>query len=147
LDSVRIHEGCSLDGEIVPDSRSAITFGEHIYCKAGVYDPRTNEGFALLAHELIHVLQYRKLGFDRLACAYGIDCLFGAYRGCSFEQTAEEYQAAVLIDLGEDRDGICGIRRYWARFSIHRHAASPICQPVWLTCCAGTDELLDISVA
>ena len=31
FDSVRIHEGCNLDGDYTPGSRSAITFGEHIY--------------------------------------------------------------------------------------------------------------------
>jgi Domain of unknown function (DUF4157) len=73
LDSVRIHEGCNLDADVIPaqeSPRDAITFGEHIYFKPRAYHPQDPSGFALLAHELTHVLQYRKGGFDDFTCQY-----------------------------------------------------------------------------
>jgi Domain of unknown function (DUF4157) len=99
--SVRIHEGCNLNGDVIPGSRAAITFGEHIYFAPGAYRPwdKDEEGFPLLAHELAHVLQYRKKGFADFTFEYGVKCAFGAYRSCAIEQQAEKFQALVFEDL------------------------------------------------
>jgi Domain of unknown function (DUF4157) len=60
----------------------------------------TNEGFALLAHELVHVLQYRREGFSDFVCHYWPTCgLAAALRGsCGLEQQAYMHQALVLED-------------------------------------------------
>jgi Bacterial TSP3 repeat len=121
FDSVRIHENCTDLG-----NRSAITFGEHIYFAPGKYFPlcastdpssacrdgMNNRGFALLAHELVHVGQYRREGFANFTCVYAEECLLDAEisgtpgRSCDFEQQAYIYQALVLEDMGRDGDGI-----------------------------------------
>jgi hypothetical protein len=105
FDSVRIHEGCNLDGDYTPGKRNAITFGEHIYFKPEYYNPGSPEGFALLAHELLHVLQYRKKGFADFTCEYGLNCQFGRNRSCAIEQEAEKFQALVERDQNADGDG------------------------------------------
>lgn len=137
LDSVQIHEGCNLKGDRFPGSRSAITFGEHIYFEP--YKTETDEdgtqkvvdigyhplcstsddsqhcrdgfhieGFAKLAHEITHVLQYRKEGFADFICQYGLNCFFGAVRGgpCSAEKEAEASERLVREDLQRDGDGV-----------------------------------------
>jgi hypothetical protein len=124
LDSVRIHESCNLDGDVTPGHRAAITFGEHIYFKKGAYHPRDNGGFALLAHELTHVLQYRKKGFSDFICEYGLKCRFGADKSCAIEQNAYKYQALVLEDRNRDQDGVftCPLNdQYWDGDNVASH--------------------------
>ena len=110
LDSVRIHEGCHLDADVIPGEeaphRGAITFGEHIYFKPGRYHPLDPEGLALLAHELTHVLQYRQKGLGDFTCEYGLSCGLGLNPSCEIERKAYEYQALVLDDQYHDSDGI-----------------------------------------
>jgi hypothetical protein len=123
FDSVRIHENCDQ-----PLPRGAITFGEHIYFppvnrlhKAGYYplcstsdccrcrDGIDVEGFAILAHELTHVLQYRRTGFADFICMYFLECGLAADNqgvSCAFEQQAYIYQALVFEDMKRDGDGI-----------------------------------------
>jgi hypothetical protein len=107
LDSVRIHKRCRLDADLIPgndaDKRVAITFGEHIYFKRGAYHPQDPKGFALLAHELVHVLQYRKKGFADFTCEYGLNCLFGANRSCAIEEEADRFEDLVFTD--QERTG------------------------------------------
>jgi RHS repeat-associated protein len=57
LDNADIH-----DGEVpwyLPDDMAGITRGNDIYFRPGVYEQGTVAGVALLAHELVHVGQYR----------------------------------------------------------------------------------------
>lgn len=105
FDSVRVHEGCNLDGDYTPGSRSAITFGEHIYFEPTAYNPWSHDGFARLAHELTHVLQYRKKGFADFTCEYGLHCAFGANQSCAIEQAAYAFEALVLQDQEYTPDG------------------------------------------
>ena len=49
---------------------SAVTFRNTIYFAPGRYTPATSEGLALLAHELAHVQQFRRLGMWRFAARY-----------------------------------------------------------------------------
>jgi hypothetical protein len=64
--------------------------------------------FANLAHELVHVLQYRREGFKDFICQYSLECGVGGVFdfNCPFEQQAYIYQALVLEDLRRDGDGI-----------------------------------------
>jgi hypothetical protein len=73
LASVQIHNNCQLG----TSSRYAITFGEHIYFNQDRYNPHTDEGFALLSHELTHVMQYRQEGFHKFVCEYAAKCSLG----------------------------------------------------------------------
>ncbi len=109
LESVRIHENCDLNADTIPTNeanRTAITFGEHIYFKAGAYHPADAAGFALLAHELTHVLQYRKKGFADFSCEYATQCALGLRKECDIEKSAYEYQALVRDDQDHDADGV-----------------------------------------
>ena len=122
FDDVRIHTDCTF-----PERRTAITFGENIYFAPGKYHPLCslgspgacdcrdgldNDGLAILAHELIHVLQYRREGFSDFICQYTIECGLGPEISgtvgvsCAKEQKAYIYQALVLEDRKRDGDGI-----------------------------------------
>jgi hypothetical protein len=116
LSSVRIHKDCDFAVE-----RAAITFGENIYFRPGAYAPTCTgpescdckDGFdtvhfAVLAHELVHVLQYRREGFKDFTCKYFLECGIGSVvdLDCPFEQQAFIYQALVLEDMKRDGDGI-----------------------------------------
>jgi hypothetical protein len=118
--SVRIHKNCDFD---LDGGRKAVTFGENIYFKSGEYAPMAcdddtqlcfcRDGFNLvkfsnLAHELVHVLQYRREGFKDFICQYSLECGVGGVFDfeCPFEQQAYVYQAMVLEDLRRDGDGI-----------------------------------------
>ena len=129
FDSVRIHEDCTLDGDIVPGSRDAITFGEHIYFARGAYHPQDDAGFALLAHELTHVLQYRKKGFGDFTCEYGLYCQLGADTGCTIEQQAYIYQALVFEDVrhpdGGDGTFTCALEPHeWGPDNVNLHTCN-----------------------
>jgi hypothetical protein len=109
--SVVIHEACDFT------NRGAITLGEHIYFPRSGYGYRPLDaggqvdaaGFALLAHELVHVLQYRREGFSDFVCHYWPTCGIGAeLRGevgvsCGLEQQAYMHEALVLEDLHRDK--------------------------------------------
>jgi hypothetical protein len=101
--SVLIHEDCDFPNF---SPASAITFGEHIYFKSGTYNPSTPDGFARLAHELTHVLQYRRTGFADFICEYWPTCQFGLNPGCGLEQQGYMYEALVRDDVARDGDGI-----------------------------------------
>jgi hypothetical protein len=111
--SVVIHEDCDFS------NRNAITFGEHIYFgrpnpAKGVrgYRPMDAAGFADLAHELVHVLQYRREGFSDFVCHYWPTCGIAAELAgevgvsCGFEQQAYMHEALVLDDVQRDGDGV-----------------------------------------
>jgi hypothetical protein len=129
LSSVRIHESCNLNADTIPgndsNERNAITFGEHIYFKTGYYHPKDPEGFALLAHELIHVVQYRKKGFADFSCEYALNCRFGLNKSCAIEQDAYKFQALVLEDQKRDGDGIftCDLKtQQWNGDNVDTHS-------------------------
>jgi hypothetical protein len=117
--SVRIHKNCDFD---LGGDRRAVTFGENIYFKPDWYAPATCDDthpcscrdgfntfkFSTLAHELVHVLQYRREGFKDFICQYSLECGVGGVFDfeCPFEQQAYIYQALVLEDMRRDGDGI-----------------------------------------
>ena len=41
---------------------AAVTFGDHVLFREGSYDPVSPRGVALIAHEAMHVAQYRRYG-------------------------------------------------------------------------------------
>jgi hypothetical protein len=132
FESVVIHQDCHFT------SPRAITLGENIYfrrgayhpLKAGVVDPA---GFALLAHELTHVLQYRRDGFADFVCNYwptcGIAAEFSGTGGvsCDYEQQAYMQHALVLEDIRHDGDGVftCALEsREWNLDNVASHTCA-----------------------
>jgi hypothetical protein len=49
---------------------AAITLGDHVLIRSGRYDPDTPRGLALIAHEAMHVAQYRRHGRIGMAARY-----------------------------------------------------------------------------
>ena len=116
FDSVVIHENCDFS------SGTAITFGEHIYFSgdphAYGYKPLDASGqvdatgFSILAHELVHVLQYRQEGFADFTCQYAQNCGLGAWIAgetgvsCALDQQGFVHQVLVFEDVQKDGDGM-----------------------------------------
>jgi len=99
--------------------RSALSLS--FYFKPGAYVPTCTgpqscscrdgfdtENFAILVHELVHVMQYRSKGFKDFTCLYSLECGLGAVVDleCSFEQQAFIYHALEREDMRRDGDGI-----------------------------------------
>ena len=86
---------------------AAYTRGRNIYFAPDCYDPRSVEGVALIAHELVHCQQYRKIGALRFPAAYlqhyfrnkksGLS-VSEAYEEIPFEREACDKEAEVLAD-------------------------------------------------
>jgi hypothetical protein len=49
---------------------SAVTVGRRVFFRRGRYDPETARGLALIAHEAMHVEQYRHYGFFGFLARY-----------------------------------------------------------------------------
>jgi hypothetical protein len=58
---------------------AAITFGDHVMMRPDRFDEATPRGLALIAHEAMHVAQYRRYGRIGMAGRY----LWGQFR-CGF---------------------------------------------------------------
>lgn len=59
---VRIHTGAAAAQLARAEGARAFAIGEHIAFASGQYNPGTPEGDALIAHELVHVVQQQHLG-------------------------------------------------------------------------------------
>ena len=59
FDDVRIHDGAGADDAAKKIDALAFTRGNDIYLRIGAYDPTSQEGKHILAHELTHVIQQR----------------------------------------------------------------------------------------
>lgn len=58
---------------------AAVTFGDHVIFRGGHYNPDSPRGLALIAHEAMHVAQYRRYGRIGMVARY----LWGQIR-CGF---------------------------------------------------------------
>jgi Domain of unknown function (DUF4157) len=90
----------------LPRRYRAIARGVHIYLRPGAYNPMQPAGLALLAHELVHVGQYR-LGMTWLSY------LWSARKGYArsvYEQEATSLQRRILHDLLAQAGGSPTIR-------------------------------------
>ncbi len=79
----------------------AVTIGDRVFFRAGRYEPGTAKGLALIAHEAVHVGQYREMGAVRFLAKYlwgGLKCGFRHDRH-EMEQEALAVQARVRGDL------------------------------------------------
>lgn len=105
LDAVRLHEGVP---RYVRGQPRGYVNRHRVYLAAGWRDDADPELLALLAHELVHVRQYRELGAWRFRWAYLREYFAGrrrrlgheaAYRNISFERAAREIEARVRRDF------------------------------------------------
>lgn len=70
LDDVRVHHDAYANTTAHDLRARAFTLGSHIVFARGEYAPTTERGRRLLAHELTHVIQQRRLGANaRIQCA------------------------------------------------------------------------------
>jgi hypothetical protein len=92
----------------VPGRPGGYADRERIYLAAGWQQDGDPEGLALLAHELVHVRQYRDLGTWRFRRTYLWEYFRGrlgglghhqAYLNISFEREARELEARVRRDF------------------------------------------------
>lgn len=58
--SVRIHVGPHAASLTSQKGAEALTIGSDIYFAEGLYDPYSEEGMKLIAHELVHVVQFHQ---------------------------------------------------------------------------------------
>ena len=105
LDPVRLHQGVP---RYVPGRPAGYVSRQRIFLAAGALQFADAEFLALVAHELVHVRQYRELGPWRFRCAYLWEYLAGrlrgqehaaAYRNISFERAAREVEERVRRDF------------------------------------------------
>ena len=76
LADVRLHIGGPLSWYLRLVKKSAITFGANIW----FVSEAKRDDLALLAHELVHVGQYRGMGIPRFLVRYGLDMLKAGFR-------------------------------------------------------------------
>jgi hypothetical protein len=109
LDAVRLHRGVP---RYVRGRPAGYVNRHRIYLAVGGRETADAEFLALLAHELVHVRQYRELGTWRFRWAYLREYLAGrlrkeghaaAYRNISFERAAREVEERVRRDFARPR--------------------------------------------
>ena len=105
LDAVRLHRGVP---RYVRGRPAGYVNRHRIYLAADWTESEDADALALLAHELVHVRQYRQLGAWHFRWAYLREYLSGrfrnlgheaAYRNISFERAAREVEDRVRSDL------------------------------------------------
>lgn len=79
----------------------AVTLGSNVAFRAGLYDPTTPHGLALIAHECIHVRQYRQMGFLPFLIAYARGAVASRFvhNNHPLELEPEAVQARVYAEL------------------------------------------------
>jgi len=104
---VRIHSGAAAARSAAALDARAYTLGPHIVFGAGEYDPETNAGKRLLAHELVHTVQQgegRDASAIQRACGPGpIAAAVGARTDCNdtFDNT---FVPGAIIRFKKDCD-------------------------------------------
>lgn len=109
LGAVRLHQGVP---RYVHGRPRGYVNRDRIYLACGWQDDNDAGLLALLAHELVHVRQYRDMGAWRFRWAYLREYLTGrlrqlghdgAYRNISFEREAREVEERVRRDFTRGR--------------------------------------------
>ena len=100
LDKARIVDG-SVAGSVpfwLRRDMCAVVLNNHIYFRAGAYQPNTGHGAELLGHELTHVSQYL---FGMTVVKYLWSCRYG-YRNSSYEIEAYTKGRMVGVNFSEN---------------------------------------------
>jgi len=74
----------------------AMTFGDHVVFRAGRYRIDSSRGLALIAHESLHIGQYREIGYLRFAWRYARG-LFSSH----FDHDRHPMEAAAVAKQAE----------------------------------------------
>lgn len=79
----------------------AVTLGADVSFKPGAFNQESPRGLALIAHESVHVRQYREMGALRFLASYaaGVVRSRGVHDRHPLELEAEELQARVRQEL------------------------------------------------
>lgn len=94
---VRVHEGAAAASHAASVSARAYTVGEHLVFGAGQYQPASESGRRLLAHELAHVVQQRagKVG--------GAVLRKSSFKSCTGNQPAQLDAAVATAETAMSR--------------------------------------------
>lgn len=76
LRKVRLHTGGPVGWYLRLLGRAGVTVGHHVF----FVDARARQSLPLLAHELVHVAQFRELGFFRFLLRYWRDMARAGFR-------------------------------------------------------------------
>ena len=90
---VRVHTGAKADESARSISAQAYTVGNDVVFRSGAYQPGTESGRHVLAHELTHVLQQKAGPVSGTPAAGGISL---SHPSDSFEQAAEHSANQVM---------------------------------------------------
>src|SRR5215467_10482037 len=90
---VRVHTGAKADESARSISAQAYTVGNDVVFRSGAYQPGTESGRHVLAHELTHVLQQKAGPVSGTPAAGGISL---SHPSDSFEQAAEHSADQVM---------------------------------------------------
>ncbi len=79
----------------------AVTLGADVAFRPDRFDQTTVRGLALVAHECIHIRQYREMGAVRFLLAYAVGFVRsrGVHDNHPMELEAEALQARLLAEL------------------------------------------------
>jgi hypothetical protein len=108
LREIRVREGIPW---YVPMEVSAYAARNIIYFAAGMYDPYSAEGIAIIGHEITHSAQYKEIGTWRFRALYLWEWARGFYKHLSiidaysrnpFEVAATQMQSRIYEDLSAD---------------------------------------------
>ncbi|MEM1214029.1 MAG: DUF4157 domain-containing protein, partial [Planctomycetota bacterium] len=93
---VRLFERWRPDTSVGPGGASGITFGWDVVVRPELVDDE-----ALLFHELVHVVQWSRLGRLRFLLVYADGVLRHGYLGCPLEEIAYRMTSAFAAGLGD----------------------------------------------
>ncbi len=109
LAAVRVHTDAEAAALCAQHGARAFTVGRDLYFAAGAWQPDTEPGRELLAHELVHVVQQQRAGATPALQRQGFDIarLMGRVRLQQAEQwnAAGPYPAAPATRIGADGRG------------------------------------------
>lgn len=104
LSDVRVHTDGRAGESAQAINAQAYTAGNHIVFQRRNYEPGTQSGLRMLAHELTHVVQQRSGPVDGSPISGGVSVSDPSDR---FEQAAERNAEAVVQSIG----GVAGVQR------------------------------------
>jgi Domain of unknown function (DUF4157) len=97
LSDVRVHTDARASESAAAINAQAYTAGNHIVFQRAAYQPGTDSGLHMLAHELTHVVQQRNGPVDGTPVAGGVNVSDPSDR---FEQAAERNADSILRSIG-----------------------------------------------
>ena len=103
LEAMRVVTGAP--GRFVPVlfGTGAMTFGRYVLFRGGKYDALSARGLALIAHESLHIAQYREMGVPLFLVRY----LWGAIRS-GFNHNAHPMERELVRRQKEIRRALSG---------------------------------------